>query len=191
MEGRLRGEGRRRAGAAIAGCVAMVCAAPVVAAPAAAPGVQAEQGLRRPGGFLTLSPAGVGLLPAYRVPFYLWSVDGGYHRPIGKVFAMQVGGYFEHGVILGTQLIHFGALGRFGGGRERSFGYALVRLGADINVKGSPLNSAGFGMSLGGGGMGMVHRVVGLGGEAAFDVWLDSRATQFLPRLRVFLALKF
>ncbi len=165
---------------------ALSCAAPVAAAQE--PEGPPAEGLRRSGGFMTLSPAGVGVVPVYGgLPFYKWGIDGGYHLAAGSRFVLQAGAYFEHTLTIQPQTLHLGAIARVGGGNERSFGYLLVRLGATLAVMHHRLESRAFEGSVGAGGMRMVHRIVGLGGEVAVDPGILA----FFVRLRLFVTLKF
>lgn len=164
---------------------ALCCAAPVAAAQE--PEGPPAEGLRRSGGFMTLSPAGVGVIPVGGVlPYYKWGIDGGYHLAAGSRFVLQAGAYFEHSVPR-EQVFELGAIARIGRGNERSFGYLLVRLGGAIGVRDHRRGDGGFEGSVGAGGMRMVHRIVGLGGEVAVDPGILA----FFVRLRLFVTLKF
>lgn len=171
---------------------------------AAASPPSSGQALRKRGGYLTLAPGIIGFsLVASIPPFYVWGLDGGYHLPIGRVFAMQLGGSFEHVTHADANSIRLGAIGRFGGGNEKVFGYGLVRLGPDFYRPPMDLvDRVGFHGSLGCGVMGMVHRIVGLGGEAAVDMLSGGGEAAvdmlgggggigYFARLRFFITLKF
>lgn len=174
-----------------------VLATPARAA-AADPGDSSSgQGLRKRGAYLNLAPGVVGFsLVAAVPPFYVWGLDAGYHLPIGRVFAMQLGGFAEHVTHRHANSVRLGAIGRFGGGTERVFGYGLVRVGPDIGIVHNPAPNSPralgfFNGSFGGGVMGLVHPIVGLGGEAALDLVGGHGGLGYFARLRFFIALKF
>jgi hypothetical protein len=150
-------------------------------------------GLRESSGYLTLAPAIVGItFMGAPIPSYQWGLDGGYHLARGRSFAMQAGAFFEH-MPTPLQFFRFGAVGRFGGGDERIFGYGLLRLGAYLERlhDGLPVRP-GLHTTVGGGVMGMLHRVVGLGGEVSAElIHGGTGAGPVFLDLRVFLALKF
>lgn len=149
--------------------------------------------LRKSSGDLTLAPAIVGVtFIGAPVPSYPWGLDGGYHLARGRAFAMQVGAYFEP-MPTPLQHVRLGVVGRFGGGSERVFGYALLRLGAAlerVHSGGEPETRPGLHTTIGGGVMGMLHRVVGLGVEASAELLHGRTGPNFLD-LRLLLALKF
>lgn len=167
-------------------------------------------GLRKRRGFLNLSPGLMAITlnnPARVYPLYAWGLDGGYHLPIGRVLALQVGGFFEHVVYFrrvnlpgeptparaGSHLFRMGPQLRVGGGNERVFGYGLARLGVDVmHFTGDGLRGTGaaFHSSLGGGVMGLLADKVLLGGEAAVDISANAGVLA-LMRLRVFVGFAF
>jgi len=141
--------------------------------------------------YLALAPgiAGIGLHRSdYFRTGYLWGIDAGYHFPLGRIFKVQPGGFFEHSPLprrtLGTQydsqLRHWLRMGpqvRVGGGNDRVFGYALLALIVDVFVEDKviegpprrqahPLAHAG----LGAGAQGLIGKRVLLGGEGSLDV---------------------
>jgi hypothetical protein len=167
-------------------------------------------GLRKRRGFLNLSPGllAITLNNSIRVyPLYVWGIDGGYHLPIGRVFALQAGGFFEHALYTrsiylpgsmtngrsSSHLFRMGPQLRVGGGNEKIYGYGLARLGVDIlHFSGGDLRNTGaaFHSSLGGGVMGLLIDKVLLGGEVAVDITANNSVFA-LMRFRVFVGFAF
>lgn len=187
---------------------AAVTGTPGVVATSAA-STDPPRGLRRPGGFITLSPGLIGMVlevDGFKLG-YVWGLDGGYHFAFGKRFMLQVGGFFEHAPHRGNHQVRVGGVTRIGGGTERVFGYGVVRLGAEVNVVNVDLcdecndNENPFAEpfaphryvvglpGVGAGVLGMVHRVVGLGGELGYD--FSAFHFENRVRIRLVLALKF
>lgn len=187
---------------------AVACAATL----AAAPGVSASPrddgpGLYDRSGYVHISPGVLvaPLLGDLRMS-YVWGVAVGYHRPLERGRAIQIGGFFEHGVhVRGQDPPHLFRLGpelRAGGGTARTFGYGLVRSALALtqsDVYAQPPGSAttqarvlepSFLLTLGGGLQGLIRRRFLLGFEPAVDLNIRD---DFVPmfRARVFAGFAF
>lgn len=78
----------------------------------------------------------------------MYSLEIGLHRPFRRGLALQIGGFFAHGLEPGkytnpennsetrilSHIFAFGPQLRFGAGNERVFAYALTRLGLGFTV---------------------------------------------------------
>lgn len=152
--------------------------------------VTPTDGLRQRRGYVAVAPGVVGV-GFYDAPFfYVWGLEGGYHLPAGKRFAAQLGGFFEHAVgrTIGgggrgdtsrynVHRLRLGPQVRLGGGNQRVFGYAVIRLGIDIDhvvvhdERGTRRNSHPFFLaSMGAGVQGLIKGKVLLGGEVSPDI---------------------
>lgn len=166
-------------------------AAPARVAPAAsstavsaspAPTLPPPSGLRLRGGYLAVAP---GILEALG-RYYLCGIDGGFHLPAGRRFAVQLGGFFDylvhrrklgHATRTSTfQTFSLGVQARLGGGNQRVFGYGLIRLGTAFEFAtrhywyGTEREHAPLLLvTTGGGVQGLVTRRLMLGGEASAD----------------------
>lgn len=178
------------------GSIALVL---LIAAPAVAPDADepADAGLRQARGYMNLSPLGFGLVPGYTS--YVWGVDAGYHIPIKRRFAVQVGAFFDHHVLSGSgHYLGFGPQLRVGGGSGAVYGYGLVSVAATLGVEAIHGGRDTYWFArptLGGGVLGRVHRHVTLGVEPTLDLFVDRGyfGTIVAPyfRLRAFVGFLF
>lgn len=100
--------------------------------------------------YLQLSPGIVGVpLTGPPRPLYAWGLGAGVFVPVGERFAVAGGGFFEHmtrkygetvqdepyvGRSHRQHRVRFGGELRLGAQRRKLFGYALARLGLDVDV---------------------------------------------------------
>lgn len=137
---------------------------------------------------------------------YVWGVAAGHHHPLGRGRAIQIGGFFEHGVRVrehrAPHLVRLGPELRVGAGTARTYGYGLVRTAlalTQIDVYDQPPGSPttmervvepSFLLTLGGGLQGLIGRRLLLGFEPALELNVrDDLVPMF--RVRVFAGVAF
>jgi hypothetical protein len=202
----------RRLMASVLGLLLALAASPAAGA-VPDPSVATPAGFRKSRGYVALAP-GILLSDLGNRPLYLWGVDGGYHVAAGRRFAAQFGVFFDHAVVRRSypalvSTDHFLGVGpqvRLGGGNARVFGYALVRLGANIevfiprsnNVDVVRRREAYFLASPGFGVQGLASGRVLFGGELSPDILVsrgrgpdDEGGAFILIRARMFVGVAF